>query len=414
MNRKTLTPLMTALLLAFTQTPALASDDHDHKPQVSTDLSRIELDLDDHDHGIAEEGHDHRSEGPGHAHESGEHDHDENEEHEEGLLLSPAQSAIAGIEVATVTETSLDFQHPLPAQLLANPNQTSALSLPVDARVIARHVAPGQEVERGTKLLTLASSAIANTQGRHLLALAEWRRVKSLGKQAVSASRYQQARIDLETSLQDLLALGMTQSQIDALDQQENRLGQFTLLAPHAGTVQQDNSVMQQNQPALSTLMVLANEHTLWAKAQVTPSQSALVTIGKGVTLRVDDQLVQAQVIGRDHQLDPRTRTESVRLELANPDHRLHAGQFATAYLSQSQRRGIVLPDTALARSPDGDWMVYLYDGERYRATEVQVLSTLEGMNLVSGIQPGSQVAVQGAFFLASEQAKSGFEIHNH
>ncbi|BDY04495.1 efflux RND transporter periplasmic adaptor subunit [Ferrimonas sp. YFM] len=412
MKRKTLTPLMTALLLAFTQAPALAGDDHDH--QANTDLSLITLDLDDHEHGVAEEGHDHSSEGPEHGHESGDHGHDEGEEHEEGLRLSPAQSALAGIEVATVTETSLDFRHPVPTQLLTNPNLTSALSLPVDARVIARHVTPGQEVEPGAKLLTLASSAIADTQGRHLLALAEWRRVKSLGKQAVSASRYQQARIDLETSLQDLLALGMTQSQIDSLDQQESRLGQFTLLAPHAGTVQQDNSVMQQNQPALSTLMVLADEHILWANAQVSASQATLIRIGQKLTVRVGEDLVQATVIGRDHQLDPRTRTEAVRLELTNPDHRLHAGQFATAYISQSQRRGIVLPDSALARSPDGDWMVYLYDDGRYSATEVQVLSSQEGMNLVSGIQPGSQVAVQGAFFLASEQAKSGFEIHNH
>ncbi|WP_169307095.1 efflux RND transporter periplasmic adaptor subunit [Ferrimonas sediminicola] len=415
MNSKTSTPLMAALLLAFAQAPALAADGHG---SPATTAASAPGESDDHRHGQQAEGHErqersrahgHAQADEGHDHQRGEADHDE-----DGLALTPAQSAIAGIEVATVMETELSFRHPLPAQLQANPNLTSALSLPVDARVIARHVAPGQAVTQGDPLLTLASSAIADAQGRYLLAQAEWRRVKSLGNQAVSAGRYQQARIDLETGLQDLLALGMTQAQIDDLNTPEYRLGQFTLLAPHDGNVQQDNSVMQQNLPALTTLMVLADEHTLWATAQVAPSQSALVTIGQTLTLRIDDDLAAARVIGRDHRLDPRTRTESVRLELANPDHRLHAGQFATVYLSQSQRRGVVLPDTALARNPDGDWMVYRYDGGRFTATEVQVLSALEGMNLVSGIKPGSQVAVQGAFFLASEQAKSGFEIHNH
>jgi len=44
----------------------------------------------------------------------------------------------------------------------------------------------------------------------------------------------------------------------------------------------------------------------------------------------------------------------------------------------------------------------------------VQLLASERGMNLVSGIEPGTRVVTAGAFFLASELAKSGFDIHNH
>ncbi|USD36165.1 efflux RND transporter periplasmic adaptor subunit [Ferrimonas sp. SCSIO 43195] len=419
MKNLTLSPMVLAMSLALPLTigshSALAGDDHgsstDPKIQLAQDNFHAEHDHNDASHPEADGG-DHAAE-TAHGEEDDGHGHDEEAE-EEGLHLTPAQSAIAGIEVATAVESQLNFEHPVPAQLLANPNVTSQLSLPVDARVIARHVNPGQDVAKGTPLLTLASSDIANAQGRYLLAQAEWKRVRSLGEKAISASRFQQARIDIETSLQDLLALGMTQAQIDGLNHEQTRLGQFELLAPHAGTVQQDNSVMQQNLPALTPLMVLANERTLWANAQVAPSQSGNVRIGQAMTLAVNGELFQATVIGRDHQLNPQTRTESIRLEVANPDHRLHAGQFATAYLGQSQRQGIVLPDSALSRGPDGDWMVYLYDGKEYRAQEIQVINAIEKQNLITGIPLGSQVVIKGAFFLTSEQAKSGLSIHNH
>ncbi|SDJ82386.1 RND family efflux transporter, MFP subunit [Ferrimonas sediminum] len=420
MKKLTLSPVVMALSLALPLTigshSALAGNDHgtstDPQIQLAQDNFHAEHEHDDAPSHPEDNDADHNAE-TDHGEEDDGHDHGQDDA-EEGLHLTPAQSAIAGIEVATVLESQLNFQHPVPAQLLANPNVTSQLSLPVDARVIARHVNPGQDVAKGAPLLTLASSAIANAQGRYLLAQAEWQRVRSLGEKAISGSRFQQARIDIETSLQDLLALGMTQAQIDGLDHKATRLGQFDLLAPHAGTVQQDNSVMQQNLPALTTLMVLANEKTLWANAQVAPSQSGNVRIGQAMTLAVNGELFQARVIGRDHELNPQTRTESVRLEVSNPDHRLHAGQFATAYLGQSERRGIVLPDSALSRSPDGDWMVYLYDGKEYRAQEVQVLNAIEQQNLITGIPLGSQVVVKGAFFLTSEQAKSGLSIHNH
>jgi cobalt-zinc-cadmium efflux system membrane fusion protein len=36
------------------------------------------------------------------------------------------------------------------------------------------------------------------------------------------------------------------------------------------------------------------------------------------------------------------------------------------------------------------------------------------GLSFIRGLVPQTRVVVSGAFFLASEQAKSGFDIHNH
>ncbi|QIZ75750.1 efflux RND transporter periplasmic adaptor subunit [Ferrimonas lipolytica] len=422
-----------AVVMALYAPMAISGDDHAHENEPLELNQPISFDShEDHQHEqlVAHEDEDHQAhdeqvEAALHVdeHEDGDDDdhadeadddHGHDEEEEEGLKLSPAQSAIAGIEVASVHPSQFDMRQRTPAQLLADPNLTRQVALPVSVRVVARHITPGQQVHTGDKLYTIASSEIANAQGKYLLAQAEWKRVVSLGKKAVSAARYQQARIDIETSIQDLLAIGMTQQQIDGLTRSDHKLGQFELLAGQSGTLQQDNAVVGQFIDASTPLALIADESALWVSAQIRPKQVGQVQLGQEVTVQVDNLFYQAKVIGRDHQLDPQTRTETIRLAIDNSEHRLHAGEYATVFFSQSKRSGIVLPDSALARGADGDWMVYLYDGDAYSGVEVTVLASQQGFNLISGIEAGSKVAITGAFFLASEQAKSGFDIHNH
>ena len=73
------------------------------------------------------------------------------------------------------------------------------------------------------------------------------------------------------------------------------------------------------------------------------------------------------------------------------------------------------MPGEAVLRSPDGDWMVFVeHEAGEYQPVEVEVLRTTKGMAVISGVEPGTRVVTQGAFFLQSELAQAGFEIHNH
>ena len=75
----------------------------------------------------------------------------------------------------------------------------------------------------------------------------------------------------------------------------------------------------------------------------------------------------------------------------------------------------LAVPDESVLRSPDGDWMVFVeHEPGEYKPVEVDVLRTTSGMAVISGVEPGTRVVTQGAFFLQSELAKAGFDIHNH
>jgi cobalt-zinc-cadmium efflux system membrane fusion protein len=116
------------------------------------------------------------------------------------------------------------------------------------------------------------------------------------------------------------------------------------------------------------------------------------------------------------HALDEDTRTLGVRIEVPNPDDRLHPGLFVDVRIAGSDTApALTVPSEAVLRSPDGDWMVFVeHQAGEYKPVEVEVLRTVAGRAVIDGVEPGTRVVTQGTFFLQSELAKAGFNTHNH
>lgn len=384
---------------------AFASDSHDHG--AASDLERP--------HDASEVGHDHQSELPEHREADNAHGHDEDEaEHSDGIVLSDAQRELAGIKVVSLSKQSFSLEAVATATLVVDRNRTITLAPQLEVRVLKRHVVPGQEVQQGQPILTLGGAAVAKAQAEYINAAAEWSRVQRMSQSAVSASRRLQAQVDAELKRATLEALKMTDGQIKALASRPDTIGRYQLLAPIAGRVQQDVAMLGQVFAGGTALMQLTDESHLWVEAQVTPTQAEKVQVGSSVLVKVGPHSIEAQIIGRSHELNSVTRTEQILVAFDNPGHVLHAGQFAEIYLADNSVSGVVLPDAALTRGGDGDWQVFVATDEGFEAREVEVVERQRGMNLVRGLSPDTQVVISGAFFLASEQAKSGFDIHNH
>ncbi|MGL4476435.1 MAG: efflux RND transporter periplasmic adaptor subunit, partial [Shewanella sp.] len=243
------------------------------------------------------------------------------DDHEEGLHLSPAQMALAGIELMPLKDSRFNLEAVATASLIVDRDQTIVLAPELAVRVQERHVAPGQQVTHGQPLLTLGGAAVAQAQAEFVNASAEWRRVKAMDNSAVSASRRLLAEVDAELKRAILLSLKMTPEQINALATQPKNIGEFQLLAPIDGRVQQDVAQRGQVFTGGEALMQLTNESSLWVEAQVTPAQSAGLSVGSEALVRVNDKLLPATIIGRSHLLDNVTRTEQVLARMDNPGH---------------------------------------------------------------------------------------------
>ncbi|MGL4545256.1 MAG: efflux RND transporter periplasmic adaptor subunit, partial [Plesiomonas sp.] len=317
------------------------------------------------------------------------------------------------------------------ATLVVDRDKTATLAPQLDVRVQARHVVPGQEVKKGEPLLTLGGAEVAKAQAEYINAAAEWSRVRRMSEGAVSVSRRMQAQVDAELKRAILEAIKMTSEQIRTLESKPEAIGSYQLLAPIDGRVQQDIAMLGQVFSAGTPLMQLTDESHLWVEAQLTPAQAVNVKVGAPALIQVGDNTLAGKIIGRSHELDSVTRTEQVLVSMPNPDHILHAGQFAELYFADASQNiavasgsgassGIVLPDAALTRSGDGDWQIFIQDEDGFEAIEVELVQRQRGLSLVRGSeldkarQAQLKVVVEGAFFLASEQAKAGFDIHAH
>lgn len=348
---------------------------------------------------------------------------------EQALKLTEAQQALAGISLLPLSSDSLNITNlnldiRATATLVVDRDRTATLAPQLDVRVLARHVVPGQEVKKGEPLLTLGGAAVAQAQADYINAAAEWSRVKRMSEGAVSVSRRMQAQVDAELKRAILEAIKMTPTQIRALESTPEAIGSYQLLAPIDGRVQQDIAMLGQVFSAGTPLMQLTDESYLWVEAQLTPTQTAHISVGGPALVQVGDKTLAGKIIGRSHELDSVTRTEQVLVSMPNPDHVLHAGQFAELYFAGSTTDpnggGIVLPDAALTRGGDGDWQIFIQDEDGFESIEVEVVQRQRGLSLVRGPelekaqQAQLKVVVAGAFFLASEQAKAGFDIHAH
>jgi cobalt-zinc-cadmium efflux system membrane fusion protein len=350
------------------------------------------------------------------------------DDHNEALTLTPQQRQLANIKVESLTFSPFDLTSVATAQLVVDKDKTVTIAPQLAMQVLKRHVVPGQQVVKGQALLTLGGTEIAQAQADYINAATEWQRVSRMSKGTISASEKMRTEVNAELKRAILNAIMMSNEQISALTTSPQSIGQFQLLAPISGRVQQDEAMLGQVLDAGTPLMQLTDESFLWVEAQLTPVQSERVEIGQSALVRVGQRNVTGVVIGRSHELNPMTRTEQVWISMANPQHVLHAGEFAELYFQQSHSKGdkpaqtkrssplngIIVPDSALTRSSDGDWQVFVENKDGFEAVEIEVLQSQRGLNLITGIESGSQIVVSGAFFLASELAKSGFDIHNH
>jgi len=342
---------------------------------------------------------------------------EERHENHEGVSLSPQQIKFANIKVATLTSRRMDYQIYAPGELKANAYTSYGVSSRVDSVVLRRHVALGDHVEKGQSLVTLFSATVAEVQARFWIAQSEWRRVKKLGRKSVGDKRYVAAQADYQAILGRLKSFGFSDDQIQSAGKQRSSsLGEYTLIAEISGRVLKDDFKQGQRMQAGDSLMELVDENELWIEARLPPNRILHLPAGTHARVQVGKEWYVAEVTQEAHAIDPQTRTRVVRLVIDNAAHRLHPGMFVEVYFSFNTKQPVTaVPESALMRSADGEWIVFVEDhANEFEAVEVEVGQALGEWREVFGIEAGSRIVTEGAFFVASQIAKGGFDPHNH
>lgn len=138
-----------------------------------------------------------------------------------------------------------------------------------------------------------------------------------------------------------------------------------------------------------------------------------LVTVGQTVSLATDaypGMTFSGKVIALDPKLDPVTRNIAVRAQLANPDHKLLPGMFASVTITTgAKEKKLTLPQTAITYNPYGETVFLVVNGKPDADGKTPLVAQQKFVQ--TGTTRGDQVAIssgveEGQTVVSSGQLK--------
>jgi len=322
------------------------------------------------------------------------------------VTLKPEGAALGGIKVEALVAKTIPRLLQAPGEVKANDYRSAQVTPRIPAQVVRRLAKLGDLVKSGQPLVTLTSIEVAEAQGDAQLKARDWSRVQELGEEVSGGRRYSEARVAAEQARAKLVAYGL--SAADAAGKSGSPLGQFTLTAPRAGTVLSDAFVEGERIEPGRALFIIADESATWVEANLSPANANKVVEGGLARVQVDGQWLDGRVVQKHHLIDESTRTIPVRIEVkASGDH-LHTGEFVDCRIEIGNiDNAIAVPNDALYQGADGNWAVFVQEGEtQFRRVKVSIIEDLGERKQIEGVKPGAMVATQGAFYLNSELSK--------
>ncbi|MBS0215307.1 MAG: efflux RND transporter periplasmic adaptor subunit [Proteobacteria bacterium] len=316
----------------------------------------------------------------------------------------------AGIRLETVQASQVSGSIRAPGEVLDSAYGTTLITPRVESLVVRRHAKLGDEVRAGAPLVTLASVQVSDAQADLRVAEQEYRRVSALGPEAVAGRRITEARVALDRARAKAQAYGLPGSASGTVN------GQFTLFAPHAGRITEDDFVIGERIEPGKALYRLVNESVVWVDARLAPGTAPRIEPGHDATIVFNGRQLAGKVLRSAHRTSDATRNASVRIEVANRDDILHAGDFVEVILKADSEDAVTnraaselsVPAGAIVQL-QGDSVVFRRDAKGViEPVPVRTGETLGERTVIrEGLKAGDTVVVDGAFKLKAQMLKS-------
>ncbi len=306
-----------------------------------------------------------------------------------------------------------------------NEQATSVLA-PFSGPVARLLVSPGDQVKKGQALATVASPDFAATVSAYRKALATAqtaRRVADLDKdllqhKGVGEREAEQAETDAanaeadrDAALQGLAALNMDpQSIADLRAGKPVERFEASINAPIGGTVvERLITPGELLQAGTSPCFIIANLSRVWVMAQLFGADAQSVSVGDTAQVEtgIGAETLSGTVENVASQVDPNTRSVSVRVAVNNPAGTLKKQMYVRAVIQRHQQStGLLIPASAILRDDENLPFVYVLQKDGSFARVHVTLGTNLGdqYNITGGLNSGDKTVADGAIFLQFTQ----------
>jgi cobalt-zinc-cadmium efflux system membrane fusion protein len=361
-----------------------------------------------------------------------DHNHEHEDEQAQGETMihpDPETEAAIGIQTAAAQRGSLETWIRLTGKIMLNQDRLAHITpyVPGIVQQVARTA--GDAVRSGEVLAVLHSRELLEAKAAYLASVecyesakTEYRREAKLWDQKIASEQdylegkraFAQAEIDKLLSEQRLLALGVEQEVIASLSPaSEGLLMRYELKSPIEGVIIERQLTPGEYVKDDRAVFTVADLGTVWVELDVFAKDFSLVRQGQSCQIVSGDQTYEGQLHFVSPVLDAATRTAKARVILANRDGLLKPGLFVTAVIREAiASNAIVVPRDAV-QAIQGKSHVFVKAGQDYAARAVTVgRSGVEQVEILSGLEPGEQVVVRGAFDLKASIVTSTLDSH--
>ncbi|HEX6537122.1 MAG TPA: efflux RND transporter periplasmic adaptor subunit [Gemmatimonadaceae bacterium] len=344
-----------------------------------------------------------------------------------GALILPAAQR-ERISVHAVQPVSFRPEVSTTGTVAFDGDQSTQVLAPISGPVTRILVQPGTRVRRGAALAYVSSPDFAAAVAAYRKAAAAARnaqRVADLDAQlfkndAIARRDLEQAQTDAiaanadrDAALQQLRALGVDESTLDALQQnQPVARVEGVIRSPIDGTVVERLVTPGQLIQAGSTpCFTIANLSRMWVMANVFETDLPDVRTGDAadVATTASPDVIHGTVDNIAAEVDPNTKATAVRIVVPNAKQLLKKDMYVrVAIHSRRTRTGLLVPVSAVLRDEDNQPFIFIQNpaGAYERRTVTLGERIDDRYEITAGLEAGERVVSEGGLFLQFAQSQ--------
>ena len=285
----------------------------------------------------------------------------------------------------------------------------------------------GDEVRQGDILFTidspdllqaesalLASAGVLELQTRTLARATQLLRAGGSAQKDVdqATSDHQTAEGNFKAAKNAVRIFGKTDAEIEQILAQRKVDSTLLVPSPISGRIIARNAApgfltQPGNAPAPYSVADLS---TMWMIANVIETDAPAYRVGQEVQVKVPaypDTVFHGHVTTVGSIIDPNSHRQLVRSEIADPQHLLRSGMFASFVIRMDDpAQSPAIPVEGVVREGDGTMTVWVTaDRHRFFKRTVKVGIQQQGgwSQILQGLEPGELVVTDGAVFLSNK-----------
>lgn len=297
------------------------------------------------------------------------------------------------VRIATVTTEAVPQFEEYTTTVEADVKNSITPNAPL--RIEKIFVEVGEYVKKGQKLVQLDAKDLDKLKLQYEFQKKDFNRIEELyNVGGISKADYENAKTQLE----------VTKKTLDGRD--ENTV----LTSPIDGVISARN---YDDGDMFGGLPILVVEQISPVKMKINVSEGYYAKTTKGLDVVLTFEAYGDEEFNGDISIvyptiNPATHTFPVEITMANTDKKVRPGMYGKALVNFGSKDHVVVPDMAVMKQAgSGDYYVFTYENGKVKNNKVELGARLgDRYELLSGIEPGSQVVVAG-----KEALSNGMEV---